>query len=96
MLPTEPGNWAATVRDVSVTGLCLRSRRRFEVASALRVTLNKLTDLNSYAARVCWVRETEGRRWLHGCAFDPPLTQRELETICFEGRGKTRLARPSA
>jgi serine/threonine protein kinase len=96
MLPTEPGNWPATVRDVSVTGLCLRSRRRFDVATTLRVTLNSLVELSSYTARVCWVRETDGRRWLHGCAFDPPLTSKELEAICFEGSSKTRLARARA
>lgn len=90
VLQSKPTAWSATIQDVSATGLCLRMRRRFEIGTSLRVTLKGLSEEVSYLAKVCWVKQLDANQYLHGGAFTSPLTAGDLETICFEGRGKTK------
>jgi serine/threonine protein kinase len=93
VLQTAPELGHANVQDVSTTGLCLRVHRRFEVGTLLRVGLQGLPPETSLRrlARIRWVQQLEANAWLIGCALSRPLTDIELESMCFEGSCKTHV-----
>ena len=89
-LPTaaQPeGQWGAQVRDLSVGGVCLYLRRRFEVGTPLVL---EFPDVNggslTVTIRVARIAAERGG-WVIGCKLDSPLSDEDLKTL---------LERPSA
>src|SRR4051794_37087348 len=81
--------WGAQIRDISVGGVSLVLRRRFERGAGLAIELPGSPDglPNTVLARVVHVRPQEGGVWVLGCSFVSPLSEEEVATL---------LPRPSA
>ena len=80
--PTPPARglhrW---VRDISATGIALLVPCEFEPGAALTLELENSDRGVSRVVRARVVHALEvppDRRWLHGCAFERPLTAEEL------------------
>jgi hypothetical protein len=73
----------AWVRDLSATGIALLTARPFAAGAALVVEMDhpgRGAALH-IGARVVHALEMPNDHWLHGCAFDRPLTPDELRTF---------------
>lgn len=71
--------WPLVVRDVSATGIGLTFARRFEVGTQLGVELHTAPEASRrFPARVVRVLPERGGYWVHGCVFDPPLSEAEV------------------
>jgi serine/threonine protein kinase len=79
-------HWPAWIVDVSVSGLCLRMPRRFEVGSGLEIIFGpqganfSVTQL----AQVRWVKAAESKSWLLGCQFVKPIPDEVLNSVIAE------------
>lgn len=82
--------WEATVCDVSLTGVLLESKRRFEPSSVLRVQVRdeQSGEDSSFLVRVCWARRA-GDQWALGCAFGQALQEGEL-AVFLKNKSSTR------
>lgn len=78
--------WASTIVDISTTGVCLQSSRRFEPGSLVEVVFSTQSDDSAvtHLTRVRWNKETDSDSWLHGCEFVQPISDDDLETV-FSG-----------
>jgi hypothetical protein len=78
------GVYTAWVRDISATGIALLLDREFERGAVLTLELNN-ADQGVTAvvqARIIHALEVPpDGRWLHGCAFERPLTAAELHAF---------------
>lgn len=85
--------WPAWIIDVSATGLCLNSQRRFEPGTILDVsfTLQANEGACTHLARVRWARTSENKSWLIGCEFTQVLPDEALNAICADQMDDTRL-----
>jgi hypothetical protein len=74
----EPA-WPATIRDISVNGIGLVLRRRFECGVLLAIEVPG-GDEGPFRllARVVRITAQAGDSWLLGCALLHPLTDEEL------------------
>jgi hypothetical protein len=75
------GVYTAWVRDISATGVALLVPCEFEPGAVLTLELANSDQGVSRVvqARVVHVLEVPpDRRWLHGCAFERPLTAEEM------------------
>jgi hypothetical protein len=72
--------WPLVVRDVSGTGIGVTLARRFEVGTELGVELQAAREpgLRRFAARVVRVQPDHGGYWVHGCVFDPPISEDDV------------------
>jgi serine/threonine protein kinase len=79
-------NWQARVRNVSATGLCLLSPRRFERGTVLAVDLRVTPKgpIQQLLVRIVRVEQADGRQWLLGAAFTTRRTDPEVKEL----RGK--------
>jgi hypothetical protein len=78
------GIYSAWVRDISATGVALLIGYEFEPGSLLTIELeNAEQGVGSVLrARVVYALEVPpDKRWLHGCAFERPLTDEELRAF---------------
>jgi hypothetical protein len=74
--------WPAQIRDVSLGGLGLVLRRRFEAGTGLVVELPEGSGGTfTVIARVVRVRAESGGVWLHGCTFVSTLSEDALATL---------------
>jgi serine/threonine protein kinase len=75
--------WPADIQDLSLTGVCLETSRRFEAGTVLvvEVLVEPGKSPVLLLAEVRWVRARVPGRWGLGCAFDRPLTAPELEAL---------------
>jgi hypothetical protein len=78
--------WPGRVRDISRGGVGLLLRHRFEPGTILTVELRGSGGPLMRAVTLRVVHATavvDGATpcWLHGCAFDRPLSQPELEAL---------------
>jgi serine/threonine protein kinase len=85
--------WPATITDLSVTGLCLLAKRRFETGSVLEVTFTLKADDTTInlLARVRWAKSTESKSWLLGCEFVKAIADDDLNMIFANHMDKTRM-----
>ncbi len=82
----EELGWLGRVRDISCGGVGLLLRHRFQPGTRLDVELRASMGA---AQRTVSVRVAHSRAvsadgapyWLHGCAFDRPLTDEELQAL---------------
>ena len=75
------GVYTAWVRDISATGVALLVPCEFEPGAVLTLELENSDRGISRVLRAHVVHALEvppDRRWLHGCAFERPLTAAEL------------------
>jgi hypothetical protein len=78
------GVYTAWVRDISATGVALLVPCEFEPGARLTLELdNALAGVSTTVrARVVHALEVPpDGRWLHGCAFDKPLSAEELRAF---------------
>jgi serine/threonine protein kinase len=75
--------WPLVVRDVSSGGVGVLLARRFEPGTDLSIELVVGTGgpPQRLPARVVRVQAERGGYWVHGCAFDPPLSDEQLATL---------------
>src|SRR5205085_1988087 len=75
--------WSATVRDVSVGGVRLHLRRRFEPGAGLAIELPGRDDgpPATVLARVVHVHGQEDGSWVLGCSFVSRLSDDELNAL---------------
>jgi serine/threonine-protein kinase len=81
------GRWDATILDVSVNGVRLKSSREVAVNSVLEVKLG--ARMTSELVLVHWVKPGAGQTHIVGCSFIRPLPRQELDALCRAGVGKT-------
>jgi hypothetical protein len=83
--PTASGElrWSATIRDISVSGLRLSLRRRFERNAALAIELPGTPGQEPYVVfvKVMNTRAEDGGTWSLGCQFVSELGEDELERL---------------
>ena len=75
--------WPATVRDVSLGGVRLHLRRRFEAGAGLAIELPGQDDgpPATVLARVVHVHGQEDGSWVLGCSFVSRLSDDELNAL---------------
>jgi hypothetical protein len=75
--------WPATIRDVSVGGVRLLLRRRFEPGAGLAIELPGADEASpsTVLARVVHVHGQEDGGWVLGCAFVSRLGDEELNAL---------------
>lgn len=75
--------WAATIRDISVSGIGLLLKRRFERGAGLTIELPENGGNSAYTvlAKVIHTTSQPGGYWLLGCAFVSELSDEELEAL---------------
>jgi PilZ domain len=78
--------WSATVRDVSVAGVRLCLRRRFEAGAGLVLELPG--GGTKVLARVVHVQGQEDGSWVLGCSFAGRLGEDELNALLAAGAGE--------
>jgi serine/threonine protein kinase len=85
--------WPATITDLSLTGLCLLAKRRFETGSVLEITFTLTADDTTInqLARVRWAKSTETKSWLLGCEFVKAIADDDLNMIFANHMDKTRM-----
>jgi hypothetical protein len=79
----EEFKWPASIRDVSLGGVCLHLRRRFEPGAGLAIELAGPDEAtpSTVLARVVHVRGLDDGSWLLGCAFVSRLGDDELNAL---------------
>lgn len=87
-------HWPAWIVDVSVSGLCLRMPRRFEVGSGLEIAFGPPGDAFSTTqlAQVRWIKAAESKSWLLGCQFVKPIAEEVLNTIIADFMEHTNMS----
>jgi hypothetical protein len=75
--------WPATIRDISVSGIGLLLKRRFERGAGLTIELPENGSNTGYTvlAKVIHATAQNGGYWLLGCAFVSELSDEELEGL---------------
>jgi hypothetical protein len=75
--------WPAVIRDLSGGGAGLLLARRFEPGTDLVVEIGDgLTEpAHRLQARVVRVQPERTGHWVHGCAFDHPLTEQAVAAL---------------
>jgi PilZ domain len=75
--------WNGTITDVSLGGLCLVLRRRFERGTSLTIELPEIEGQPAYSvvARVVHIRPAATNCWMLGCQFVSTLTEDELHRL---------------
>jgi hypothetical protein len=82
-------HWFGTVVDLSQGGMRLLLNRRFEVGTVLEVEVPAASlSTDTLAARVVHLTSSGTGEWLLGCAFQQPLSQRDLEALLREAEGQ--------
>jgi serine/threonine protein kinase len=89
--------WTALIKDLSVSGVSMHVKRRFEVGNMLDVVFSS-SDENtiSHIARVRRIQPADSRGWLLGCEFVSPLSQEELDGLFNERLNRTVMMQPSS
>jgi len=74
--------WRGSLVNISETGMCLELARKFEPGALLSISLGgKKHRRRSLLARVMWVKRAESGRWFHGCRYDQPLRDGEIQDL---------------
>jgi hypothetical protein len=76
-------SWHGTVDDISVGGLKMTLRRRFEVGTPLIIELpGAIKDFTTtLAGQVAHVSPRPGGGWIIGCEFDKQLKPEDLKSL---------------
>lgn len=79
----KEATWPAVIRDISVGGIGLTLRRRFEPGTALAIELPASNDGDVYPvfAKVVYARILDDASWTLGCKFVSELSESELERV---------------
>ncbi len=88
-------SWPAQIRDLSVGGMGLVLRRRFErgVGLAIEIPRTGSASADTLLARVVHTTSLPGGLWLHGCAFVSELSEDELKRLLRLGQAETKSVR---
>jgi serine/threonine protein kinase len=93
--PIDTGGklWASAIIDISKTGVCLQSKRRFDPGSVVEIMVSISPDESviTELARVRWNKPAEDKSWQHGCEFVNAMTQEEMESILANLKDKTKM-----
>lgn len=79
----EGEGWPAKLRDVSVSGIAILVRRRFEPKTILALEVGRETGkpTTSYTIRVVRNMDTGNGLWLLGCTFLRPIDEDTMKTL---------------
>lgn len=79
----EGEGWPARIKDVSVKGIAILVRRRFEPKSILSLEVERETGKlsQSYTIRVVRAQDTGNGLWLLGCTFLRPMDEDIMKTL---------------
>jgi hypothetical protein len=74
--------WPARIGNISASGIYMSLKRRFEPGTRLIVELPTIHEatIQTLTAMVVRVNKSSGK-WHHGCKFDTPLTNDELNAL---------------
>jgi hypothetical protein len=78
------GVYSAWVRDISASGIALLIECEFEPGALLTLELENPEQGVRTVLQASVVHALEvppGERWMHGCAFERPLTEAELRAF---------------
>jgi hypothetical protein len=70
----EEGQWLISVRDISLDGVGLATRRAFPIGSILALELPMRSGMVCRTARVKNLRASATKGWIVGCLFVVPLS----------------------
>jgi len=73
--------WGATICDISVGGIRLVLRRRFEPGTGLAIELPGADEPYTVLAKVVHVKATANSCWALGCQFISELSESEVERL---------------
>jgi hypothetical protein len=76
--------WLGRLRDISPGGAGLLLSQRFEPGSMLIVELEAKRPTRSFAGQVVHATLDESGRWIVGCEFIRPLSEKELQSLLQE------------
>jgi len=84
-------SWPAEIHDVSVAGLGLVLKRRFERGAGLAIDIPEVDDASAdtLLSKVVHVTALPDGRWLLGCAFVSHLGEDEVRRLVAMGQGQT-------
>jgi hypothetical protein len=79
----EGEGWPARLKDVSVNGIALLLRRRFEPKTILSLEVGRETGrpVQNYTIRVVRNKDTGNGLWLIGCTFLRPIDEDIMKTL---------------
>jgi hypothetical protein len=85
----EDLKWAATLENISQSGVCLNLRRRFEPGTGLTIELPATDSQDAYVvlAKVVHVRRQESGFWFLGCKFISELSEDEMQRLLRTAAG---------
>ncbi len=94
-VPTDTSGktWDSAIVDISKTGLCLHSKKRFEPGTVVEIMVFVNPDMSilTELARVRWNKPASNTSWQHGCEFVNAMTQDEMEAILESLSSKTKM-----
>lgn len=70
----EEGQWLISVRDISLDGVGLTTRKAFPIGSILALELSMRSGMVCRTARVKNLRSSPSKGWIVGCLFVEPLS----------------------
>lgn len=83
----DPGSgylWPASIRNLSIGGICLVAGRHFQAGELLTIEL-KNTERSFSRKCLVEVRHSDiccpNDTWIHGCRFARPLREEELHAL---------------
>jgi hypothetical protein len=76
-------SWSASIRDISLGGVRLTLRRRFEPGAGLEIALSTDVPAETYSvlARVVHVHREDDGSWTLGCKFLSELSEEEVRHL---------------
>jgi hypothetical protein len=74
----EEGQWLISVRDISLDGVGLTTRRAFPIGSILTLELSMRSGMVCRTARVKNLRPSPTKGWIIGCLFVEPLSAGDI------------------
>jgi hypothetical protein len=78
----EETKWSGTIRDISLGGLRLSLRRRYEPGTGLAIELGQLDDqARTVLVKVVHVKRQDDGLWSLGCKFISELSEEEIEQL---------------
>jgi PilZ domain len=86
----KEATWSATIRNISIGGIRLVIKRRFEPGTCLAVELPGNDDAYRVLAKVVYTQAAEAGSWAHGCRFISELSEGEVERLLKAIPGATR------
>ena len=90
----EEGQWLISMRDISLEGVGIYSRRPFPIGSILNLELPMRLGTVCRSASVKNLRQSSERGWIAGCCFTEPLAPGDIAVQLYHTEKSERRSKP--